>query len=148
MSWEISFLSKSVCNRTHRISCCNSFMPAHLVTPYAYSFSSCRTSPFLCSLLLTAVRFQQLQNPLLNPGRSVAFGEEFPQIVQPEADLLLLVGLFCFGKDSLKRHRKTRNRAVASPFSTARLGENLLRFRVSFTILFCCLPRTPGSAGR
>ena len=33
----------------------------------------------------------------------------------------------------MKRHRKTRNRAVASPFSPAPLGENLLRFRVSFS---------------
>ena len=29
--------------------------------------------------------------------------------------------------------RKTRNRAVASPFSPSPLGENLLRFRVSFS---------------
>lgn len=45
-------------------------------------------------LPLTAVRLQQLQNPLLNPGGGVAFGEEFPQIVQPEADLLLLICLW------------------------------------------------------
>ena len=47
-------------------------------------------------------------------------------------------------------HRKTRNRRIDSPFSPARLGENLLRFRVSFSrfhkpwkiaSVFLCFPR-------
>ena len=33
----------------------------------------------------------------------------------------------------MKRHRKTRNHVADSHFSPARLGENLLRFRVSFS---------------
>ena len=45
------------------------------------------------SLAFAEVSIQQLDNVSLNPGGAVAFGEVLPEIIYPEADLILLVGL-------------------------------------------------------
>ena len=60
--------------------------------------SHASTLPFLCSLALTEVGFQQFDDVRLNPGSIIAFGELLADIHCPEADFVLLVG-FGFPED-------------------------------------------------
>ena len=52
-----------------------------------------RTLPFLCTLALAVVGFQQLDDVGLDTGSIIAFGEILLQVHGTETDFVLLVGL-------------------------------------------------------